>query len=126
MCRLIAGPPYYKRVFKKSCDDATCWLISHAPPRKRRSYGAENSSTASLVRTLPDTPARLHYELSLHITLGASLMAAKGYAAQEVEHAYTRARELCHQVGETPQLFSVLRGGHDPRRSPETVCPCDA
>ena len=63
-----------------------------------------------LVSTLPDTPARIHHELSLQITLGASLMAAKGYAAQEVEHAYTRARELCHQVGETPQLFSVLRG----------------
>jgi predicted ATPase len=63
-----------------------------------------------LVSTLPDTPARLHRELSLQITLGASLMATKGYAAQEVEHAYTRARELCQQVGETPQLFSVLRG----------------
>ena len=37
-------------------------------------------------------------------------MATKGYAAPEVEHAYTRARELCQQVGETPQLFPVLWG----------------
>ena len=37
-------------------------------------------------------------------------MATKGYAAPEVEHAYTRARELCQQVGETPQLFPVLLG----------------
>jgi predicted ATPase len=37
-------------------------------------------------------------------------MATKGLAAPEVEHAYTRARELCHQVGETPQLFPVLVG----------------
>jgi predicted ATPase len=27
-----------------------------------------------------------------------------------VEHAYTRARELCRQVGETPQLFPALLG----------------
>ena len=26
------------------------------------------------------------------------------------EQAYTRARELCRQVGETPQLLSVLCG----------------
>ena len=31
-------------------------------------------------------------------------------AAPEVEQAYTRARELCQQVGETPQLFPVLGG----------------
>ena len=34
----------------------------------------------------------------------------KGYAAPEVEHAYRRARELGQQLGETPQLFQVLRG----------------
>ena len=37
-------------------------------------------------------------------------MATKGFAAPEVEQAYTRARELCQQVGETPQLFPVLCG----------------
>ena len=31
-------------------------------------------------------------------------------AAPEVEKAYARARELCQQVGETPQLFPVLLG----------------
>jgi predicted ATPase len=37
-------------------------------------------------------------------------MAAKGWAAPEVERAYGRARDLCQQVGETPQLFLVLWG----------------
>jgi predicted ATPase len=37
-------------------------------------------------------------------------MATKGIAAPEVEQAYARARELCQQVGETPQLFPVLVG----------------
>jgi predicted ATPase len=34
----------------------------------------------------------------------------KGLAAPEVGKAYTRARELCQQVGETPQLLPVLFG----------------
>ena len=34
----------------------------------------------------------------------------KALRAPEVEQVYTRARELCRQVGETPQLFPVLWG----------------
>src|SRR5262249_38063758 len=45
-----------------------------------------------------------------NIALGAPLVATKGYAASDVAKTYTRARELCQQVGETPQLFPVLRG----------------
>jgi predicted ATPase len=37
-------------------------------------------------------------------------MVAKGWSAPEVERAYIRARDLCKQLGETRQLFSVLRG----------------
>jgi predicted ATPase len=37
-------------------------------------------------------------------------MATKGQTAAEVGDAYTRARELCHQLGETSQLFPVLIG----------------
>jgi predicted ATPase len=37
-------------------------------------------------------------------------MATKGLAAPEVEQTYARARTLCAQVGETPQLLSALRG----------------
>jgi len=63
-----------------------------------------------LLRDLPDTPDRTQQELDMQTTLGLTLMATKGYAAPEVEKAYTRARELCQQVGETSQLFPVLRG----------------
>ena len=37
-------------------------------------------------------------------------MTTKGWADQEVERVYTRARELCRQVGETPQIFPVMWG----------------
>jgi predicted ATPase len=63
-----------------------------------------------LLKTLPDTPERNQQELTLQIALGASLMVTKGYAAPEVEQAYTRARELCQQISEAPQLFPALWG----------------
>src|SRR5262249_32034455 len=63
-----------------------------------------------LLATLPETPARTQQELNLQIALGPALVATKGYAAPEVEQTYARARALCAQVGDTPQLFPMLRG----------------
>jgi predicted ATPase len=63
-----------------------------------------------LLKTLPDTLERTQQELTLQIALGVPLMATKGFAAPEVERVYTRARELCRRVGETPQLFPVIEG----------------
>ena len=63
-----------------------------------------------LLATLPDTPERARKELALQITLGPALMATKGWTAPEVERTYTRAHELCRQVGETPDLFPALWG----------------
>jgi predicted ATPase/class 3 adenylate cyclase len=62
------------------------------------------------LRSLPETTERLQQELSLQTTLGPVFMAAKGYAAPEVGAVYDRARELCQQLGEIPQLFPVLFG----------------
>ena len=78
-----------------------------------------------LLKTLPDTPERVHQELTLQLTLGASQLITKGYASQEVEHTYSRARALCRQVGETPQLFTALGGlwqFHLNRAEFQTVC----
>jgi class 3 adenylate cyclase/predicted ATPase len=63
-----------------------------------------------VLATLPDTPERAQQELDLQTTLGPVLMVTKGMGAPEVLQAYARARELCQQVGETPQLFQVLQG----------------
>jgi class 3 adenylate cyclase/dephospho-CoA kinase len=80
----------------------------------QRSANAEaiNHLTAALelLQTLPDTPARAQHELTLLIALGPAFYATKGSGALEVEQVYTRAQELCQQVGDTPQLFPVLRG----------------
>jgi class 3 adenylate cyclase/tetratricopeptide (TPR) repeat protein len=63
-----------------------------------------------LLTMLPDTPERLQQELVLQTTLGPALAATKGPGAPEMERAFARARDLCRQVGETPQLFQVLWG----------------
>jgi predicted ATPase len=63
-----------------------------------------------LLKTLPETPERTHHALTLYNTLGAALLMTKGHASPEVEHAYTQARTLCQQAGETAELVQVLLG----------------
>ena len=78
----------------------------------RRSANKEAMShlTAGLelLKTLPDAPERAQQELTMLSTLGAPLIATKGYSAPELEKTITRARELCRQLDETPQLFAVM------------------
>jgi predicted ATPase/DNA-binding winged helix-turn-helix (wHTH) protein len=64
----------------------------------------------TLLATLPETPARIHQELDLQVALGQAWSATKSHAAPEVEQTYARARALCAQVGETPQLLPTLWG----------------
>jgi predicted ATPase len=71
---------------------------------------AHLTTALELLKLLPDTPERVQQELIVQTILGPVLIAAKGYAAPEVERAYARARELCQQGGEAPQIFSALWG----------------
>jgi len=61
-----------------------------------------------LLSTLPETPERAPHELRLHLALGNSLLATAGYAAPEVEQVFFRARDLCLQMGNPPQLLPVM------------------
>jgi predicted ATPase len=63
-----------------------------------------------VLKALPDTHDRARLELDIQSMLGPALIAIKGNAAPEVHRAYTRARMLCLQVGDTPQLFPILFG----------------
>jgi TOMM system kinase/cyclase fusion protein len=64
----------------------------------------------ALLETLPETPQRLQREVDMHIALGASLIATKGFAAPEVGETYTFARQLCEHLDHPHQLFPILRG----------------
>ncbi len=59
---------------------------------------------------LPSASERAGRELLLQLTLGATLMATKGYTVPEVGQAYTRARVLCQQVEQTSHLAAAVYG----------------
>ena len=63
-----------------------------------------------LIEKLPESPERTQHEIDLLVAMGAPLMVTKGWAAPEVMRGYTRAYELCEQLGETAQLFTALWG----------------
>jgi predicted ATPase/DNA-binding winged helix-turn-helix (wHTH) protein len=71
---------------------------------------AHLTAALALLEVLPHTLVRTQQEIELRIALGPALMAAMGWAVPEVEQTYARARALCQQVGETPQLFPALLG----------------
>jgi predicted ATPase len=83
----------------------------HASDRSAHLEAVSHFTTGiELLTTLPETPERPRHAVTLYIALGAALQMAKGLGAPEVEHAYSQARALCEQVGETPQLGPVLFG----------------
>lgn len=53
---------------------------------------------------------RQRRELGLQLALGQASIAAKGFAAAETGRAYGRARELCRELGDVPELFPALYG----------------
>jgi predicted ATPase len=63
-----------------------------------------------LLAALPENPARDQQELDLQLVLVQALAAIRGTSAPEVEQTYARARALCAQIGETPQLSPTLLG----------------
>jgi tetratricopeptide (TPR) repeat protein len=63
-----------------------------------------------LLSSLPEDMERDHRELKLLLAFGNTLIAVRGWAAPEVERAYSRARELCQRLRDPPELFPALFG----------------
>jgi class 3 adenylate cyclase/predicted ATPase len=88
----------------------------HQAGRRAQQRSAHVEAIAHLTKalknlaTLPETAERSKDELEMLLALGPSLIAIKGYAAQEAQQLYSRARVLCRQMGETAQLFQTLLG----------------
>src|SRR5262249_5743353 len=83
----------------------------HASDRSAHLEAISHLTTGiELLKTLSETPEHTQQALVLYIALGAALQMTKGHGAPEVEHAYTQARALCQQVGDTPELVSSLFG----------------
>ena len=71
---------------------------------------AHFTKALGLLESMRDTTERAAKELSLQMALGLAFLAAKGFGVVEVQRTYTRARELCKQVGDTRQLFRASWG----------------
>jgi predicted ATPase len=68
------------------------------------------NAAIDLLQKLPDSPERIHQELHLQLALGSASIPVTGWAALEVERAFTRARALCERLGDPPELFQALFG----------------
>jgi DNA-binding winged helix-turn-helix (wHTH) protein/tetratricopeptide (TPR) repeat protein len=64
----------------------------------------------ALLSQLPQNHERDRRELEIQVVLGSTLIVIKGWAASETEHAYTRARELCDRLDDSPEQFPTLFG----------------
>jgi predicted ATPase len=60
------------------------------------------------LEALPDSPARKQQELGLQMVRGLAVRSVKGWAAPELEAAFGRARQLCQQLDDPPELFPAL------------------
>jgi class 3 adenylate cyclase/predicted ATPase len=58
----------------------------------------------------PASPGRSQLEMALCTLRGVALIATRGYASDEVQDTFARARELASEVGDSPQLVPVLHG----------------
>ena len=84
--------------------------------RRAHALSAHHEAAVHLIKGLEllgDLPAgveRSQLELGLQTALGTTRIATHGYASPEVERAFARARELCRNLGDPPQVIPVLYG----------------
>lgn len=71
---------------------------------------AHSARGIALLAALPDGLESARLELGLQLVRGQAASLSKGWAAPEPEQAFSRARALCEQIGDAPELFSALWG----------------
>ena len=67
-------------------------------------------SALRLLGTQPRSRQRIQLELSVYRTLGGINAEYRGFSSEECGRAYTTALELCRELGDAPEIFSVLSG----------------
>jgi len=90
-----------------------CWerAIEHDKNRAANKETIAHAGRAlELVRAMPPSQERSRHELKLELALGPALTAIKGWSSPEVRHAYTRAHQVCREMGDGRELFPVLWG----------------
>ena len=80
--------------------------------RRSANQEAIGHLTAGLAQLaqLPETQERARQELALQRLLGQASFATKGYASPEATRAFSRARELCAEIGDDISIYPILTG----------------
>lgn len=68
------------------------------------------TSALEALQILPPGLERNRRELALQVALSTPVAVSTGWSSGAAGKVYNRARELCAQVGDTPQLFPTLYG----------------
>jgi DNA-binding winged helix-turn-helix (wHTH) protein/predicted ATPase len=93
---------------------ATLYLEQAARNALQRSAYAEASRHLTrgqeILDAIPEGSERLRLELKLTLLLGHVLKSTKGWAVEDVELLYERARELSEKLAATSSLFEALWG----------------
>jgi predicted ATPase len=88
----------------------------HQAGKKAAGHSATREAIAyfeqalDVIKHLPEGRQTIEKAINIRVDLGPSLISTRGFGATEVAQNYTRARVLCEQLGETPQIFPVLWG----------------
>ena len=95
-------------------DEAVTYYQRAAEQAQKRSAHEETIAqmrkAIALLGTLPDGMERDRREAHLQLGLGASMVAVRGYAHEESEAPYVRARALCEAAGDVANLGWALIG----------------
>jgi class 3 adenylate cyclase/tetratricopeptide (TPR) repeat protein len=95
-------------------DNAVDYLVKAAKLSARRSGFVEAiaqlQSASSLLAAQPRSKERLRLELGVQRTLGGIYAEYRGFSSADCGRAYTNALELCRELGDAPEIFSVLSG----------------
>jgi len=95
-------------------DNAVAFLVKAAKLSARRSGFAESISqleaALALLAVQPKSSDRLRLALIVHRTLGGIYAEYRGFSSAECGRAYNAALDLCRELGDAPEIFSVLSG----------------
>jgi len=89
------------------------WLTAGAQAARRSANVeaiAHFSRGLNELKSLPSGPDKDRRELALQTAIGTPLISVHGYAAAQTGAAYSRARALCHQYGDSLSLHAMLSG----------------
>ena len=95
-------------------ENAVHYLIKAAKLSARRSGFVEAiaqlQGALALLDAQPKSRARMRLELRVHVALGGVYAEHRGFSSAACGEAFATALELCHALGEAPEIFAVLSG----------------